>query len=105
MVTAALTAAAENGDDRMPETQNATNSGARVQERARFEKLAVSRTSNAIQAIQTLSNCLNRQSYEYGPDDWEKILGALTTELEELSGKVEAALAGRAVKANHVFSL
>lgn len=52
-----------------------------MNKRSRFERIAVNRTNNIIKALQLLSNCSNKNNYEYNEDDVKKIFGAIDDQL------------------------
>jgi hypothetical protein len=43
----------------------------------RFEKIAVKRTNNIINGLRLLSNCSNKNNYDYSEEDVKKIFNAL----------------------------
>ena len=45
--------------------------------RERFKRLATARTNTVLQKLKVLSNCANRQAYEYNEDDVEKIFASI----------------------------
>lgn len=53
----------------------------------RFKRLAEARTNEIIKKIQILGNCSNRSSYEYGPDEVNKIFSAIDKYLRETKAK------------------
>ena len=55
--------------------------------RERFVRLAEARTNKIIDMIQLLGNCSNPSTYEYTPQDVEKIFSAIETELKEAKKK------------------
>src|SRR5689334_22589365 len=52
--------------------------------RARFEEYAAKRTRTALQALETLSNCGNRNTYEYSEAEAAKIVTAIRKKVDEL---------------------
>ncbi len=51
--------------------------------RERFIRIAESRTNKIINMVQLLSNCSNKNIYDYTEQDVEKIFNAIETELKE----------------------
>lgn len=54
---------------------------------AKFKRLATHRLTNVRKAIQILSNCTNRQGYEYTPEQVAKVLSLLRNDIDELERK------------------
>lgn len=52
--------------------------------RKRFEKVASKRVQKVLDAIDTLSNCSNRNSYEYNDVDIQKMMKAIKEKLKQL---------------------
>ena len=57
---------------------------AKDEKRAKFIRLAESRTKNAIKAIRVISKLSNKSAYEYEESDVKKITSALSKEIELL---------------------
>lgn len=55
----------------------------------KFKRLAVSRTSKALDAIASLSGLTNTVNYEYTPEQWVTIMSALETEMTKLANKIK----------------
>ena len=51
--------------------------------RAKFVRLAESRTTKALNAIRVIGNLSNRINYSYAPEDIDQIFGALQKEIDE----------------------
>ena len=51
--------------------------------RAKFVRLAESRTTKALNAIRVIGNLSNRINYSYAPEDIDQIFGALQKELDD----------------------
>lgn len=58
--------------------------------RAKFVKLAESRTVNAIKAIRIIGKLGNPNAYEYYEDDVKKIAKALTDEIEAMKTRMRS---------------
>lgn len=63
----------------------------REDDRAKFVRLATKRVSNALKAIQLIGNLSNRSNYDYSEEDVQKILKALSEELQACRKKFELA--------------
>jgi hypothetical protein len=59
--------------------------------RAKFVRLAESRTKKALKAIRVIGNLANRSQYEYSDADTRKIIAALTSEVEALRNRLSDA--------------
>ena len=59
--------------------------------RAKFVRLAESRTRKALKAIRVIGNLANRSQYEYSDGDTRKIIAALSTEIEALKNRLSDA--------------
>lgn len=70
---------------KMANTQTKAGGNSR---RAKFVKLAESRTVNAIKAIRTIGKLGNRNAYEYSEADVKKIVRALTSEIEDMKTRL-----------------
>lgn len=57
--------------------------------REKFVKLAESRTVNAIKAIRTIGKLGNPNAYEYDDSDVNKIVKALTSEIEAMKARMK----------------
>lgn len=57
--------------------------------RERFVRIAQKRTQQVLDRLRILGNCANRSAYEYGPDDVEKVFGAIQRELEATRRKFD----------------
>jgi hypothetical protein len=57
--------------------------------RQKFVKLAESRTVNAIKAIRVIGKLGNRNAYEYDDADVNKIVKALSNEIEALKNRMK----------------
>lgn len=55
------------------------------EKRAKFVRLAESRTSRAMQAIRTIGNLANKSNYEYSEQDVRAIRKALLSEVDALT--------------------
>lgn len=53
----------------------------------KFKRLAILRTNTVIQRLRILGNLSNRQSYEYEPEDIEKIFSAINKQLKTVKAK------------------
>lgn len=56
--------------------------------RAKFVRLAQSRTVNAIRAIRVIGKLGNKSHYEYDEKDVKKIVGALIKEIDALKARM-----------------
>lgn len=61
----------------------------RRKKRERFLKIAEKRTQMVLKKLQVLGNCANRQTYEYTPEDVEKIFSAIERQLMLVRSKFE----------------
>lgn len=52
--------------------------------RERFVTLAEARTGKALQAIRLIGNLSNRSNYEYSERDVQRIIRALTSEIDDM---------------------
>lgn len=52
--------------------------------RQRFEKIASKRVQKILEDINVLSNCSNRNNYEYSEADVKKMMGAIRAQLKQL---------------------
>ena len=59
--------------------------------RAKFVRLAESRTRKAMKAISVIGNLANRSQYEYSDADTKKIIAALSSEVEALRNRLSDA--------------
>jgi hypothetical protein len=59
--------------------------------RARFVRLAESRTAKAIKAVRVIGNLGNRSQYEYDERDVKKIIAALSAEVDQLRSRLSEA--------------
>jgi hypothetical protein len=64
---------------------------ARTEDREKFKKLASSRVSGALKAIQLIGNLSNRSNYDYSDEDVAKIFKALQDELSACRKRFELA--------------
>ena len=55
--------------------------------RERFKRLATARTNTVLQKLKVLSNCANRQAYEYSEDEVEKIFASIDKYLKSVKSK------------------
>lgn len=55
--------------------------------RDRFKRLASLRTNEVIRRLKVLSNCANRQAYEYDAEDISKIFGEIDRKVREVKAK------------------
>ena len=58
-----------------------------VEQRRRFERLATARVNAILKKIKVLSNCANRQAYDYSEDDVEKIFHTIDKYLKSAKSK------------------
>jgi hypothetical protein len=66
-----------------------TSATPRRDKRDRFLELAEKRTRVVLKKLQVLGNCGNRQSYEYTPEDVERIFSAIEQQLARVRAKFE----------------
>lgn len=52
--------------------------------RHRFEKIASKRVQKILDDINVLSNCSNRNNYEYSEADVKKMMGAIKAQIRQL---------------------
>ncbi|MBC6441193.1 MAG: hypothetical protein GDA49_12465 [Rhodospirillales bacterium] len=76
-------------DEALNVTNNDLNT-AGPSKRKKFVKLAESRTVNALKAIRVIGKLSNRNSYEYGDGDVNKIVKALSDEVEKLKSRMKS---------------
>ncbi len=55
--------------------------------RDRFKKLATTRTNEVIYRLKVLSNCSNRQLYDYDEKDIDKIFSEIEKKVKEAKAK------------------
>lgn len=55
--------------------------------RERFKRLATIRTNAVLHRLKVLSNCANRQLYDYDEDDIDKIFSEIEKKLRETKSK------------------
>lgn len=55
----------------------------------KFKELASKRVSNVLDQLRILSNLSNTGTYEYTPDQVEKIFGRIQADLDEVKAKFE----------------
>lgn len=55
--------------------------------RDRFKRLATARTNAVLKKLKVLSNCANRQAYEYSEDEVEKIFASIDKYLKSVKSK------------------
>ena len=55
--------------------------------RDRFKRLASLRTSEVLRRLKVLSNCANKQTYEYYEEDINKIFGEIDRKVREVKAK------------------
>jgi len=53
------------------------------EKREKFKRLASQRTNNVLKAIQVLGNCSNKSTYNYTPDEVNKIFSEIDRKLKE----------------------
>ena len=56
--------------------------------REKFVELAENRTKNAIKAIRVIAKLGNKNAYQYDETDVQKIVRALTREIDQLKGRM-----------------
>jgi hypothetical protein len=61
---------------------------AKAHKREKFVKLAENRTVNAIRAIRVIGKLGNKSAYQYDESDVQKIVRALTREVEALKARM-----------------
>jgi hypothetical protein len=76
---------------KMATRKTATDKAAPAKDKAGdFKRLAESRVPKAIKSIRTISKLANKASYEYTPEQAERIVQALQSELETLRKQLAA---------------
>lgn len=55
--------------------------------REKFLRLATQRTQEILSRLRILGNCANRQVYEYGETDVDKIFSAIDKQLKDVKAK------------------
>lgn len=63
------------------------NKDTKIENRERFERLAVYRTNEVLKKIKVLSNCSNRNAYEYEKADIDKIFSEIEKRLKDAYAK------------------
>lgn len=53
------------------------------EKRSKFKRLATQRTNNVLKAIQVLGNCSNKSTYNYTPEEVNKIFTEIEQSLRE----------------------
>ncbi len=66
-----------------------------------FRRLAGKRLGNALEKMELIANCANRNQYEYSPEQVEKIRNALQTKLDFVMNR----FAPKAKATNNCFEL
>lgn len=69
------------------------------EKRARFEKVASKRVQNVLKHLERLSNCSNKNNYDYTEEDVKKMLSAIKEKVKF----VEAAYTKESIKENKNF--
>jgi ribosomal protein L7/L12 len=65
-------------------------SSSKSEKREKFVKLAENRTINAIKAIRVIGKLGNKNAYEFDDSDVQKIVRALTKEVEALKARMSS---------------
>jgi ribosomal protein L7/L12 len=65
-----------------------TAASAKAEKRDKFVKLAENRTRNAIKAIRVIGKLGNKNAYQFDDSDVQKIVRALTKEIESLKARM-----------------
>lgn len=72
----------------------------RESKQEKFKRIAEARTNKIITTMRLLSNCSNKNNYEFDKEDVEKIIKALEEELKDLKNKFN-----ESIKTNKQFKL
>lgn len=56
---------------------------AKTEKRQRFEKVASNRVQRILDTLTLLQNCSNRNNYEYGENDVERMFSEISKKLKE----------------------
>lgn len=60
-----------------------------TQKRERFIKIAENRTNKILETLRLLSNCSNKQNYEYTKEDVDQIFNAIDREFKKTKAAFE----------------
>ncbi len=72
----------------LEKTASHKHSSAKAPKREKFVELAERRTVNAIKAIRVIGKLGNKNAYQFDSDDVNKIVKALTREVEALKARM-----------------
>ncbi|MGA3310375.1 MAG: hypothetical protein ABSD08_17460 [Xanthobacteraceae bacterium] len=67
-----------------------TTASGKAQRREKFVKLAENRTRNAIRAIRVIGKLGNKNAYEFDDSDVQKIVRALSKEIDSLKARMSS---------------
>jgi ribosomal protein L7/L12 len=68
----------------------ATSASAKAEKREKFIKLAENRTRNAIKTIRVIGKLGNKNAYQFDDSDVQKIVRALSKEVDALKARMSA---------------
>ena len=74
----------------MLEKTASSSSGSKAEKRKKFVDLAENRTRNAIRAIRIIGKLGNKNAYEFDDSDVQKIVRALTKEIDSLKARMSS---------------
>ncbi len=74
----------------MLEKSSTAATGSKAGKREKFVKLAENRTVNAIKAIRVIGKLGNKNAYQFDDSDVQKIIRALTKEMEALRARMSS---------------
>ena len=61
----------------------------------RFVRIAEARTNKILQTLRLIGNLANRATYDYTPEDVEKIFGAIEIEIEKQKERFSESIEGK----------
>lgn len=76
----------EHDDNQVPVETSATEGGSKAE---KFRELAGKRVTNVLDQLRILGNLSNTGTYEYTPEQVEKIFTRIQTDLDEVKAKFE----------------
>ena len=76
--------------DAMLEKSASATDSVKAEKREKFVKLAENRTVNAIRAIRVIGKLGNKNAYQFDDSDVQKIVRALTREVEALKARMSS---------------
>jgi hypothetical protein len=81
----------------MLDKSSGKTSDSKAEKREKFVKLAENRTRNAIKAIRVIGKLGNKNAYQFDDSDVQKIIRALTKEIDALKARMSSTSAKESV--------